>query len=106
MAGFVRFCTWIAAATATCASRPERVARFKAALAKTKIKPANVVVHAAYVLSVATPEDEKWSRASAGLTKEHVLIIVSRRFRSQVRNREAAHRQFVDLLRRSLGSSP
>jgi deoxyribonuclease-4 len=50
--------------------KPERVARFKTALAKTKIKPANVVVHAAYVLSVATPEDEKWVRASAGLTKE------------------------------------
>jgi deoxyribonuclease-4 len=50
--------------------RPERVARFKGALAKTKIKPANVVVHAAYVLSVATPEDDKWARASAGLTKE------------------------------------
>jgi deoxyribonuclease-4 len=50
--------------------KPERVTRFKTALAKTKIKPANVVVHAAYVLSVATPEDEKWERASAGLTKE------------------------------------
>jgi deoxyribonuclease IV len=50
--------------------KPERVARFKAALAKTKIEPANVVVHAGYVLSVATPDDEKWSRASAGLTKE------------------------------------
>ena len=50
--------------------KPERVDRFKTALAKTKIKPANVVVHAAYVLSVATPEDDKWARASAGLTKE------------------------------------
>lgn len=50
--------------------KPERVARFKAALAKTRIKPANVVVHAAYVLSVATPDDEKFARASAGLTKE------------------------------------
>jgi deoxyribonuclease IV len=50
--------------------KPERVTRFKEALAKTKIKPANVVVHAAYVLSVATPDDEKWARASAGLTKE------------------------------------
>jgi deoxyribonuclease-4 len=50
--------------------KPERVARFKAALAKTTIKPANVLVHAAYVLSVATPDDEKWARASAGLTKE------------------------------------
>jgi deoxyribonuclease IV len=50
--------------------KPERVTRFKTALAKTRIKPENVVVHAAYVLSVATPEDEKWERASAGLTKE------------------------------------
>lgn len=50
--------------------KPERVTRFKTALAKTKIKPANVVAHAAYVLSVATPEDDKWARASAGLTKE------------------------------------
>ena len=50
--------------------KPERVARFKAALAKTSIKPENVVVHGAYVLSVATPEDDKWARASAGLTKE------------------------------------
>ena len=50
--------------------KPERVTRFKTALAKTKIQPANVVVHAAYVLSVATPDDEKWARASAGLTKE------------------------------------
>jgi deoxyribonuclease IV len=50
--------------------KPERVARFKAALAKTKIKPEHVVVHGAYVLSVATPEEEKWARASAGVTKE------------------------------------
>src|SRR6476646_8997679 len=48
----------------------ERVERFKAALAESAIKPAAVVVHAAYVLSVATPEDDKWARASAGLTKE------------------------------------
>jgi deoxyribonuclease-4 len=51
--------------------KPERVARFKAALAQTKIKPANVVVHAAYVLSVATPDDEKWARASAGAVCFH-----------------------------------
>ena len=50
--------------------KPERVTRFKTALARTKIEPANVVVHAAYVLSVATPDDDKWARASAGLTKE------------------------------------
>jgi deoxyribonuclease IV len=50
--------------------KPERVERFKAALSSTKIKPQNVVVHAAYVLSVATPEEDKWARASGGLTKE------------------------------------
>ena len=50
--------------------KPERVARFKAALADSEIKPQAVLVHAAYVLSVATPDDEKWARASAGLTKE------------------------------------
>jgi deoxyribonuclease-4 len=50
--------------------KPERVERFKAALAASGIKPGAVVVHAAYVLSVATPEDDKWARASAGLTKE------------------------------------
>jgi deoxyribonuclease-4 len=50
--------------------KPERVARFKAALKDTNIRPENIVVHAAYVLSVATPDDEKWARASGGLTKE------------------------------------
>src|SRR5512141_1431020 len=49
---------------------PDRVKRFKAALAESDIKPQAVVVHAAYVLSVATPDDDKWARASAGLTKE------------------------------------
>jgi deoxyribonuclease-4 len=49
---------------------PDRVKRFKAALSESKIKPEAVVVHGAYVLSVATPDDEKWKRASAGLTKE------------------------------------
>jgi len=29
-----------------------------------------VIVHAAYVLNVATPDEEKWKRASAGLAKE------------------------------------
>ncbi|MEO8192590.1 MAG: deoxyribonuclease IV [Gemmatimonadales bacterium] len=50
--------------------KPERVERFRKALAETKIKPENVVVHAAYVLSVATPDDEKWVRAAGGLKKE------------------------------------
>ncbi|HET6231200.1 MAG TPA: deoxyribonuclease IV [Longimicrobiaceae bacterium] len=50
--------------------KPERVERFRAALAETKIAPENVVVHGAYVLSVATADEDKWARASAGLTKE------------------------------------
>jgi deoxyribonuclease IV len=50
--------------------RPERVERFKAALTETGIEPKNVVVHAAYVLNTATPEEEKWTRARDGLAKE------------------------------------
>lgn len=50
--------------------RPERVQRFTEALAATKIRGEHVVSHAAYVLNVATPDTEKWARASAGLTKE------------------------------------
>lgn len=50
--------------------RPERVARFREALAETEIEPARVLVHGAYVLGVATPDAEKWARASGGLKKE------------------------------------
>jgi deoxyribonuclease-4 len=50
--------------------KPERVQRFQAALAQTQIRPEHVVVHAAYVLSVATSDPAKWERAAAGLTKE------------------------------------
>jgi len=50
--------------------KPERVARFRAALTEAGIAPQHVVAHAAYVLNTATHEEEKWPRASAGLTKE------------------------------------
>ena len=50
--------------------RPERVQRFREALRRAGIEPANVLVHAAYVLNTATSDDEKWSRAAAGLRKE------------------------------------
>lgn len=50
--------------------REERVARFRAALQEAGIRPEHVVVHGAYVLGVATPEEAKWERASAGLAKE------------------------------------
>jgi deoxyribonuclease-4 len=50
--------------------RPERVARFRSALTETGIAPERVVVHAAYVLNTASDDEEKWSRAAAGLCKE------------------------------------
>jgi deoxyribonuclease-4 len=50
--------------------RPERVQRFREALSKAKIQPRHVLVHAPYSLSVANADPDKWSRASAGLTKE------------------------------------
>ena len=50
--------------------RPERVARFKAALEETGMEARMVMAHAAYVLNTATPEDDKWSRARGGLVKE------------------------------------
>ncbi|MEX2583709.1 MAG: deoxyribonuclease IV [Gemmatimonadota bacterium] len=50
--------------------KPERVERFRGALSAVGMDPSNVVVHGAYVLGVATPDAEKWARASGGLTKE------------------------------------
>jgi len=44
--------------------KPERVARFQAALASTAIAPERVVAHAAYVLNTATHEDEKQPEAA------------------------------------------
>ena len=49
---------------------PKRVERFHAALEETGIRPGHVVVHGAYVLSVATADPAKWERAAAGLAKE------------------------------------
>jgi deoxyribonuclease-4 len=50
--------------------KPERVERFRAALGEAAIDPKFVIVHAAYVLNTATPEDDKNMRARAGLAKE------------------------------------
>jgi deoxyribonuclease-4 len=50
--------------------RPERVDRFRSALAQAKIEPEHVVVHAAYVLNTATEDETKLARARAGLRKE------------------------------------
>lgn len=50
--------------------KAERVANFHAALAEGGIVPSDVLVHAAYVLNTASPEEEKATRARGGLTKE------------------------------------
>jgi deoxyribonuclease-4 len=46
------------------------VQRFREALRRAGIEPANVLVHSAYVLNTATADEEKWGRAAAGLRKE------------------------------------
>jgi deoxyribonuclease-4 len=50
--------------------KPERASAFRAALDEAAITPSAVLAHAAYVLNVATPDEAKWTRASAGLAKE------------------------------------
>ena len=50
--------------------KPDRVKRFREALDVANIRPEHVIVHAAYVLNCATPDPEKWARASGGLAKE------------------------------------
>jgi deoxyribonuclease-4 len=50
--------------------RADRVTRFRETLASTSIALERVVVHAAYVLNTATPDNEKWIRARDGLAKE------------------------------------
>lgn len=51
-------------------AKPDRIAKFRDALATAGIAPAHVVVHAGYVLNCATPDEEKWTRAAAALAKE------------------------------------
>lgn len=50
--------------------RPERAERFRKAIAETRMDPTHIVAHGAYVLNVATPDTEKWTRARDGLTRE------------------------------------
>ena len=50
--------------------KPDRVKRFREALEAANIRAEHVIVHAAYVLNCATPDPEKWARASGGLAKE------------------------------------
>ncbi len=50
--------------------KPERIRAFHAALDDAGIARDAVIVHAGYVLNCATPEPEKWERASTALAKE------------------------------------
>jgi len=50
--------------------KPDRLARYQEALAEAGIRPEHVIVHAAYVINCATPDEEKWNRAAAALAKE------------------------------------
>jgi deoxyribonuclease-4 len=50
--------------------KPERAARFQEALAAAGIAPARAMVHGAYVLNTASPEEEKAARARSGLARE------------------------------------
>jgi deoxyribonuclease-4 len=49
---------------------PDRLARYQEALVEAGIRPEHVIVHAAYVINCATPDEEKWHRAAAALAKE------------------------------------
>jgi deoxyribonuclease-4 len=50
--------------------KPDRLARYQEALVEAGIRPEHVIVHAAYVINCATPDEEKWNRAAAALAKE------------------------------------
>jgi deoxyribonuclease-4 len=50
--------------------KPDRVEKFHAALAEAGIAASRVLVHGAYVLNTASPEEEKAARAKAGLARE------------------------------------
>jgi len=52
--------------------RPDRIERFRRALDDSGIAPGNVLVHAAYVLNLATTDEAKWLRAAGGLKQELV----------------------------------
>ena len=51
-------------------AKPDRVKKFRDALAEAGIELKHVLVHGAYVLNTASPEPEKAARAQGGLAKE------------------------------------
>ena len=51
-------------------AKPERVARFRAAVDDAGLRARDMMVHAAYVLNTASADAEKWTRARDGLARE------------------------------------
>lgn len=51
-------------------AKPDRVAKFRDALAGAGIAARHVLVHGAYVLNTASPDPEKAAKAAGGLAKE------------------------------------
>ena len=93
--------------------KPDRVVRFREALDEAGIKPEHVIVHAAYVLNCATPDEEKWARAAAGLAKEFerstALGVGGVCFHPGAAtdgDREAAVKRVSEAMRRALAAVP
>jgi deoxyribonuclease-4 len=93
--------------------KPERVARFHEALSEAGIEAQHVVVHAAYVLNCATPDEEKWARAAAGLAKEFerstMLGVGGVCFHpgaATTGDRQAACERVAEAMRRALAAVP
>jgi len=94
-------------------AKPERIAKFRAALEEAEIAPKHVVVHSAYVLNCATPDEEKWARAAGGLAKElersTALGVGGACFHPGAAtdgDREAAVRRVGEAMKRALAAVP
>lgn len=93
--------------------KPDRLARYQEALAEAGIRPEHVIVHAAYVINCATPDEEKWHRAAAALAKEFerstALGVAGVCFHPGAAtdgNRDAAIARVSEAMRRALAAVP
>ncbi len=93
--------------------KPDRLARYQDALAEAGIRPEHVIVHAAYVINCATPDEEKWNRAAAALAKEFerstTLGVAGVCFHPGAAtdgDREAAIARVSEAMRRALAAVP
>lgn len=93
--------------------KADRLARYRDALADAGIRPEHVIVHAAYVINCATPDEDKWNRAAAALAKElersTALGVAGVCFHPGAAtdgNREAALARVTEAMRRALAVVP